>query len=150
MRYDNNRWCTNCTLMILSWLGVVNFMMELDGKKRDKFDSSWDERELMQLYRSNPSWTQPMIAIGVNKGLKGKEVKRNIISHVLEYSSDLGGSWQPQKAQSEKRSQPESALLAWFKQVFIFMLMLMLLSLYAFMFFCFMLVKITLWIFIMI
>jgi len=48
----------------------------------------------------------------INKRLKGKEVKGNTTSHVLEYSSDLGGSWQPQKAQSEKRSQLESALLA--------------------------------------
>ena len=81
-----------------------------------------------------------MTTIGVNKRLKGKEVKRNIISHVLKYTSDLGGSWQMQKVEREKKPQHpklESALLAWFKQVSIFMLMLMLLSLYAFMFFLF-------------
>lgn len=77
----------------------------------------------MELYRTNPSWTQPLIAIGVNKRLKGKEVKRNTISHVLKYTSDLGGSWQLQKVEREKRPQHpklESALLAWFKQIFIF------------------------------
>ena len=46
-----------------------------------------------------------MIAIDIDKRHKGKEVKRNTISHVLKYFTYLGGWWQPQRAQREKMPQ---------------------------------------------
>ena len=33
-RYDNNGWRTNCILVILLWLGVLNVRMKLDRKKK--------------------------------------------------------------------------------------------------------------------
>ena len=45
-------------------------------EKEDKCDSRWEKQnELVQLYQSNLSWTQHMIAHDSNKRHKGKEVK---------------------------------------------------------------------------
>ena len=63
--------------------------MELDGKRKKTDLTLFEKRELVQIHRSNPHWTQQMLAIDFNKRHKGKEVKRNTISQILKNSTRI-------------------------------------------------------------
>ena len=113
-----------CSFIISLWYIVVTFRMELDGKRKRTNLTLFEKRELVQIHRSNPNWTQKMIAIDFNKRHKGKDVKRNTISQILKNSRrilEVGDNLKDMKREKAPvYPELESTLLIWFKQVHIF------------------------------
>ena len=93
--------------------------MELDGKRKITNLTLFEKRELVQIHRKNPNWTQQMIAIDFNKRHKGKEVKRNTISQILKNSTrilEVGDNLKDMKREKTPMYlELDSALLTWFK-----------------------------------
>ena len=95
--------------------------MEESNKRKRTSLTMEDKRQMLSIFKGNPSWSQQTIVDEFSKNFC-KNVKKNIVSQVLNFSNKIVSiqsefAKDVDRVRDPKYPELENALMAWFKQV---------------------------------